>query len=47
MNYLIFGVNGDIGKTIFQDLYNHEDIFILTYSNIRPKIKKKMFSYIS
>ncbi len=41
MNYLIFGVNGDIGKTIFQDLYNHEDIFILTYSNIRPKIKKK------
>lgn len=41
MNYLIFGVNGDIGKTIFQDLYNREDTFILTYSNSRPKIKKK------
>ena len=41
MNYLIFGANGDIGKTIFQDLYNTEDTFILTYSNKKPQIKKK------
>ena len=47
MNYLIFGANGDIGKTIFQDLYNTEDIFILTYSNKKPQIKKKMFFFIS
>lgn len=41
MNYLIFGINGDIGKTIFQDLYNSQDKFILTYRNIKPQIKKK------
>ncbi len=41
MNYLIFGVNGDIGKTILQDLYNSQDKFVITYAKKKPQIKKK------
>ena len=41
MNYLILGINGDIGKSIFENLYNEKDNFILTYGNKRPNLKKK------
>jgi len=41
MNYLILGINGDIGKSIFENLYNEKDNFILTYGNKKPDLKKK------
>ena len=41
MNYLILGINGDLGKSIFENLYNEEDNFILTYRSKKPHVKKK------
>lgn len=41
MNYLFLGVNGGIGKSIFNEIYNKEDIFILTYCSKKPSINKK------
>ena len=41
MNYLILGINGDIGKSIFENIYNEKDNFVLTYGNTKPNIKKK------
>lgn len=41
MNYLFLGVNGGIGKSILNKIYNEEDNFILIYNSKRPNIKKK------
>ena len=41
MNYLFLGVNGGIGKSILNKIYNEEDNFILIYYSKRPNIKKK------
>tara|TARA_B100000795_G_scaffold264372_1_gene244785 strand:+ start:368 stop:1081 length:714 start_codon:yes stop_codon:yes gene_type:complete len=41
MNYLLLGVNGGIGKSILNKIYNEEDNFILAYNSKRPSIKKK------
>ena len=41
MNYLILGINGEIGKSILKEIYNTEDNFILTYNSKKPNIKKK------
>ena len=41
MNYLILGINGEIGKSIFNEIYNIEDQFILTYHSKKPSINKK------
>ena len=41
MNYIILGINGEIGKSIFNEIYNKDDNFILTYNLQRPNIKKK------
>tara|TARA_B100000575_G_C23135194_1_gene659284 strand:+ start:2532 stop:3245 length:714 start_codon:yes stop_codon:yes gene_type:complete len=41
MNYLLLGINGEIGKSIFYQIYNKEDNFILAYNSKKPKIKKK------
>ena len=43
MNYLILGINGEIGKSIFNEIYNENDNFITTYNSKMPNIKKKMF----
>lgn len=41
MNYLFLGINGEIGKSIFNEIYNIEDQFILTYHSKKPSINKK------
>ena len=41
MNYLLLGINGEVGKAIFNDIYNGEDEFILIYNSKKPNIKKK------
>ena len=41
MNYLILGINGEVGKAIFKALYNSNDKFILTYNSKKPKLKNK------
>lgn len=41
MNYLILGINGEIGKAIFEELYNTKDNFILTYNSKKPNLKNK------
>lgn len=41
MNYLFLGINGEIGKSIFNGIYNREDKFILTYHSKKPNINKK------
>ncbi len=41
MNYLILGINGEIGKSIFNEIYNENDNFITTYNSQMPNIKKK------
>jgi 3-oxoacyl-[acyl-carrier protein] reductase len=41
MNYLLLGINGEIGKSIFNEIYNKDDKFILTYNSKKPKIIKK------
>jgi NAD(P)-dependent dehydrogenase (short-subunit alcohol dehydrogenase family) len=41
MNYLILGVNGAIGKSIFNELYNSDDNFILTYNSNKPNLSQK------
>ena len=41
MNYLFLGINGEIGKSIFNEIYNKEDQFILTYHSKKPSINKK------
>ncbi len=41
MNYLFTGINGEIGKSIFNEIYNKEDQFILTYHSKKPSINKK------
>ena len=41
MNYLILGINGEVGKAIFKDLYNSKDNFILTYNSKKPNFKNK------
>ena len=41
MNYLLLGINGEVGKAIFNDIYNGEDKFILIYNSKKPNIKKK------
>ena len=41
MNYLILGINGEIGKSILKEIYNTKDNFILTYNSKKPNIKKK------
>ena len=41
MNFIILGINGEIGKSIFNEIYNKDDNFILTYNLQRPNIKKK------
>ena len=45
MNYIILGINGEIGKSIFNEIYNKDDNFILTYNLQRPNIKKKTFFF--
>ncbi len=41
MNYLILGINGEVGKAIFKALYNSNDKFILTYNSKKPKLKNR------
>lgn len=41
MNYLLLGINGEVGKAIIKDIYNGEDEFILTYNSKKPNIRKK------
>ena len=41
MNILILGINGEIGKSIFQNLYNKRDNFVLIYNKKKPKINEK------
>ena len=41
MNYLILGINGEIGKSIFNEIYNEKDNCITTYNSYMPNIKKK------
>ena len=41
MNYLILGINGEVGKAIFKALYNSNDKFILTYISKKSKLKNK------
>ena len=41
MNYLLLGVNGGIGKSILNKIYNLKDNFILTYNTKKPDINKK------
>ena len=45
MNYLILGINGEVGA-IFKALYNSNDKFILTY-NSKSQIKNKNIFLIS
>ena len=41
MNHLFLGFNGEIGKSIFNEIYNKKDKFILTYNTKKPAINKK------
>ena len=41
MNYIILGINGAIGRSILNNIYNPRDNFILTYHSKKPNIKKK------
>ena len=44
MNVLLLGVNGDIGNSIFHEIYNEKDNFYISYSKSKPILKKKKYS---
>ena len=46
MNILVLGVNGDIGKSILNNIYSKKNNYVLTYSKKKPQYKEKNINYI-
>lgn len=45
MNILILGINGDIGKSIFKNIFSKKNNYVLTYSKKKPKYSEKNIIY--
>lgn len=45
MNILILGINGDIGNSIFKNIFSKKDNYVLTYSKKKPKYEEKNIFY--